>query len=567
MRRQRSGELRREAQILADAATVEERVEGARVLGVRAVGRRCALGRKERREIRGLVVDHVVDAVRRRRGIEHALHGLRDVGVVAHRHALGRRKSAHEREHLADVWIAVAVYERQPEHTHVETFDPEEEALRRELAHRICRGRCAGVVLAGEAPAVRAVDQAGAREDKALHRGTKGGGREALRAEIVDGVRSLGSGATEERSAVDYGVDAAHRGRERARVEQIALHELDARLAEIAGAREIAHEGADLITALGKSLAESASDLSGRAGHEDLHVPTVPAGGRLRLEETDKRAAQLAPPPRRRDNRLMHEGVAVDRRLAPSTAAASAVSTLLVFECEHDAPLVSIPRPEIQLVVRFGPSTRSGLDVHAMGVRRRAHRKLIRRGQRTVTARLRLGVHEAVLGVPASTLAGRVVPLEDLWGDAATRRLLERLADAETTALAAAVLESAIAERVATADKPTAHARLVLDAADKLTSASVSAVAVDLGVSERHLRRIFHETVGVSPKAFAKLARFHRALRAVGDGRHVSWAGVAADAGYYDQAHLIAEFRAIAGATPKALLGELDAASPARPRV
>ena len=88
----------------------------------------------------------------------------------------------------------------------------------------------------------------------------------------------------------------------------------------------------------------------------------------------------------------------------------------------------------------------------------------------------------------------------------------------------------------------------------------MNAVAVDLGVSERHLRRVFRETVGVSPKAFAKLTRFHRALRAARESAHASWASIAAAAGYYDQAHLIAEFRAIAGVTPRALLGELRAA-------
>jgi AraC-like DNA-binding protein len=71
---------------------------------------------------------------------------------------------------------------------------------------------------------------------------------------------------------------------------------------------------------------------------------------------------------------------------------------------------------------------------------------------------------------------------------------------------------------------------------------------------------VFRETVGVSPKAFAQLARFHRALRTAREDVHASWASIAAAAGYYDQAHLIAEFRAIAGVTPRALLGELRAA-------
>ena len=93
------------------------------------------------------------------------------------------------------------------------------------------------------------------------------------------------------------------------------------------------------------------------------------------------------------------------------------------------------------------------------------------------------------------------------------------------------------------------------------------AVASGLGVSERHLRRVFHETVGVSPKAFAKLTRFHRALRAARDDAHAGWASIAAAAGYYDQAHLIAEFRAIAGATPRALLDELRTAPSIDPAV
>jgi AraC-like DNA-binding protein len=79
-------------------------------------------------------------------------------------------------------------------------------------------------------------------------------------------------------------------------------------------------------------------------------------------------------------------------------------------------------------------------------------------------------------------------------------------------------------------------------------------------VSERHLRRLFRETIGVSPKAFAKVTRFRRAVRAARAENHANWAAIAAEAGYYDQAHLIGEFRAIAGVTPRALLGELRAA-------
>lgn len=343
-------------------------------------------------------------------------------------------------------------------------------------------------------------------------------------------------------------------------MEQIALDELDTSFAQVSGARLIAHESAHVIAALSKSFGESASDLAGRSGDEDFHVRNVATSARLRLEETDKRAPELARPAAgANDGRLMHASAVHRSRIAPSARVAPTLAALFVYDCDRDGPGVVIPRPEVHLVVRFGPSARSGLDAHAFGVRQRVHRKHIRSGQRTVTARLHLGASDAVLGVPASAMAGRIVALEDLWGDAATRRLFDRLADAHDTALAAAILESAIAERLATADGGNARTELALAAADRLASASVNAVAVDLGVSERHLRRVFRETVGVSPKAFAKLTRFHRALRDAREDAHPSWAGIAATAGYYDQAHLIAEFRAIAGVTPRALLGELRA--------
>ncbi len=253
----------------------------------------------------------------------------------------------------------------------------------------------------------------------------------------------------------------------------------------------------------------------------------------------------------------MHATAVRHRRLAPSASIASAVEALFVYEPDGEMPHVAIPHPEIDLVVRFGPATRGGVDAHAFGARGRVHRKTPRGVQRTLTARLRLGAPRAVLGVPASKIAGRIVALEDLWGEAATRRLFDRLAGARDAHEATTIFEGAIAERLAIANARRATSPFALEAANKLGNTSVNAVADELGVSERHLRRVFRETVGLGPKAYARLARFRRALRAAREGNGAAWADIAAAAGYYDQAHLIAEFRAIADTTPRALLNEL----------
>ncbi|RYZ07461.1 MAG: AraC family transcriptional regulator [Myxococcales bacterium] len=242
---------------------------------------------------------------------------------------------------------------------------------------------------------------------------------------------------------------------------------------------------------------------------------------------------------------------------ASSSPSSPALAALRVVELEGDLRGVLIPSAEVQVVARLGGTAAGGLDVHALGARQTVHRKQLSTGQRVVLARLQLGAAEAVLGAPGSALAGRIVALEDLWGRYATRLLLERLARARTPAELTSVLEGAIAERFRKAGEGGSGSRLVIHASERLTSSSVNAVAADLGVSERHLRRVFQESVGVNPKTFAKLTRFRRAVQVARTQVTPSWATIALGAGYYDQAHLISEFRAIAGVTPRALLGEL----------
>jgi methylphosphotriester-DNA--protein-cysteine methyltransferase len=81
---------------------------------------------------------------------------------------------------------------------------------------------------------------------------------------------------------------------------------------------------------------------------------------------------------------------------------------------------------------------------------------------------------------------------------------------------------------------------------------SIANVAKDCNVSERQLERLFRERVGVGPKMLSRLARFQRALAGFDHDRN--WADVAVDAGYYDQSHLLHDFRRFAGETPAFLM-------------
>ena len=165
-----------------------------------------------------------------------------------------------------------------------------------------------------------------------------------------------------------------------------------------------------------------------------------------------------------------------------------------------------------------------------------------------VGARFRPGVAPQLLRVPASELADRHVPLDDLM-PALAARLDARLADAGNPL---AVLQQELARTLADLGEPDPVVRA---AATLLASGSagVAEVADRLYVSERQLQRRFAERVGYGPKTFHRIARFQRALGRLGreDG---GLAGAAASAGYADQAHLTRETRRLAGLSPRELV-------------
>jgi AraC-like DNA-binding protein len=89
---------------------------------------------------------------------------------------------------------------------------------------------------------------------------------------------------------------------------------------------------------------------------------------------------------------------------------------------------------------------------------------------------------------------------------------------------------------------------------------SVAGLAAETGWSARHLGEQFRAETGLSPKAAARVIRFDRARRALlrrrGPGERVALAALAADCGYFDQAHLARDFRDLAGCPPSVLLAE-----------
>ncbi len=74
---------------------------------------------------------------------------------------------------------------------------------------------------------------------------------------------------------------------------------------------------------------------------------------------------------------------------------------------------------------------------------------------------------------------------------------------------------------------------------------------LDTGLSHTRFIHLFREHVGLTPKLFCRVRRFNALLHQINKGVPVNWARLAADCGYFDQPHLIRDFRAFAGITPR----------------
>jgi AraC-like DNA-binding protein len=133
--------------------------------------------------------------------------------------------------------------------------------------------------------------------------------------------------------------------------------------------------------------------------------------------------------------------------------------------------------------------------------------------------------------------------------------LSDRLYGAPDWATRLALLDGFVRRRLAAARPPSSSiAWAWRQLAGSAGRVRVAALATEIGWSRKHLAERFAIEVGAGPKTAGRILRFARARRTIVAGARtpgqVDWAGLAAEWGYADQAHLIREFRAMAGVTP-----------------
>ncbi|MGW0708216.1 helix-turn-helix domain-containing protein [Streptomyces sp. NPDC002643] len=154
-----------------------------------------------------------------------------------------------------------------------------------------------------------------------------------------------------------------------------------------------------------------------------------------------------------------------------------------------------------------------------------------------------------LFGMPMSELTNLAVRIEDVLGPDAGR-LVERLAAMPDWAGRFDLLDAALLARLGGGPEPApevGHAwRLLTGSAGVVP---IARIAAEVGWSQGYLIRRFTQQIGLTPKASARVLRFRHAVAMLGRGT-ASLTEISTACGYYDQAHLNREFRAIAGTTP-----------------
>ncbi|BBZ13620.1 helix-turn-helix transcriptional regulator [Mycobacterium branderi] len=169
--------------------------------------------------------------------------------------------------------------------------------------------------------------------------------------------------------------------------------------------------------------------------------------------------------------------------------------------------------------------------------------------QTVMTIHFRPGGALPFTGIPLAELENSCIGLTEMWGNKGTV-LRERLVGASSAASRIALLESFLLRRLVRDDRRQHPAvATVLGRVEHSPSLRVADILELTGLSSKRLTALFRAEVGLAPKAYLRVRRLQAALKRLNAGG-AQGATIAADLGYFDQAHFVREFRSFTAMTP-----------------
>jgi AraC-like DNA-binding protein len=155
-----------------------------------------------------------------------------------------------------------------------------------------------------------------------------------------------------------------------------------------------------------------------------------------------------------------------------------------------------------------------------------------------------------VFGVAASDLVDQIVPLQDLWPGNDVERILA-FSQFETGRCVSALKDELVA-RIRWADRTALLGQTAPGIIKRHAgNISIEDLASNHGLTRQRFARTFTASTGLSPKLFARITRFQALVHALLSTDVSQWASMSSAVGFYDQAHMINEFRTFTGSPPR----------------
>lgn len=158
-----------------------------------------------------------------------------------------------------------------------------------------------------------------------------------------------------------------------------------------------------------------------------------------------------------------------------------------------------------------------------------------------------------IFGMPASMFTDNIYCVGEVFGPP-MRQLYEQLLNAPDIHSMAKAADLYLLSMLRSRKKKTSEQGISVanDFQGCFQPPKVAGYAANANMSIRNFERRFSEQVGISPKLYWKLARFNRAVNSKIMQPGKSWTTIAHECSYYDQMHLIRDFKQFTSDTPKA---------------
>ena len=204
-----------------------------------------------------------------------------------------------------------------------------------------------------------------------------------------------------------------------------------------------------------------------------------------------------------------------------------------------------LPYPNAHLVFDAGMSA-----IH--GVVRGAFVRQLEGARRVLGVRFKPGGLRPFLGFPLARLADRTLPVDALLKVDRTEAERRVLGQPDHLTMVAAAEAMLLAVLPARDPRALLAEQAVQAAAAENGPLSAHALAVQTGLEERSLQRLFNNYVGASPKWVIQRFRLQEASWRLAAQGPIDLSALAADLGFFDQAHFTRHFTTLVGTSPLA---------------